>query len=71
MKNKTMQYIEEARNRNIVTFKEFLAALHIGDDAEVVPLLRECWNRAVQATARAHGCTSSTSRKITSMLLSK
>lgn len=35
----------------IVTFKKFLAENNIGEEAAVVPLLRQAWNQASASTA--------------------
>lgn len=40
--------------KEIVTFEEFLARKNIGKEAEVVPLLKESWNQALE-TVVEHG----------------
>ncbi|MDO8492484.1 MAG: hypothetical protein Q7S34_02490 [bacterium] len=43
------------RELDIVTFKKFLAQRNIGDEAAVVPLLKEAWNQAVESVSTYFG----------------
>ncbi|MBU1180168.1 hypothetical protein KJ885_04450 [Patescibacteria group bacterium] len=44
---------EHAMPRNKTAFENFLGKKHIGDEAEIVPDLAQCWNAAVEACKKA------------------
>ena len=43
--------LRDTRKLDVVTFEQFLAQRNIGDEAAVVPLLKEAWNQAVESSS--------------------